>query len=129
MAKKSDNNNIALRKAVLAAEAQSEKKAEDIVVLDVHEICNFTDFIVICTGMSQLQFKAICDHVQEKLQKIGEKPFHIDGIGSLNWVVLDYVDVVIHVFSAEARAYYDLERLWGDGELIDWDSVLHELRA
>lgn len=121
MAKRSDKN-IARKKAILAAQAQAEKKAENIVVINVAGLCNFTEYFVIATGLSPHQFKAMADNIQEKLARLGFKPYHIDGLTSERWLVLDYDDVIVHIFSPEARAYYDLERLWGDGEFVDWEA-------
>ena len=118
----STGSNEALKKAILAAEAQTEKKAEDIVVIDVRDVCTFSDYFVICTGLSSLQFKAIADSIESSLRKMGFKPYHIDGLTSQSWLIMDYSDVIIHVFSPEARSYYELERLWGDGTFIDWES-------
>ena len=112
--------------ALLAARAQAEKKAEDIVVIDVRGLCNFTDYFVISTGLSSLQFKALNREIQETLRKHGIKPFLVDDQAAANWMILDYNDVVIHVFTPEARAYYDLERLWGDGEIVEWQEELEK---
>ena len=115
------NTNSARTKAILAALAQAEKKAENIVVINVGEVCNFTEYFVICTGLSTLQFRAISDNIQKKLKSIGYRPFHIDGETSPNWLVLDYDDVIVHIFNPDARSYYELERLWADGEFVDWE--------
>lgn len=111
-------------KAILAAQAQAEKKAEDIVVINVGGVCNFTEYFVIGTGLSPHQFKAISDNIQEKLEGLDARLYHIDGLSSEKWLVLDYDDVIVHIFSPEARSYYELERLWGDGEFVDWECEL-----
>jgi len=91
-----------------------EKKALDIHILDLRELTPITDFFVICHGESTTQVRAICDHIQEKLEDEGLKVWHREGYDNASWILLDYVDVVIHVFLPETREFYSLERLWGD---------------
>jgi ribosome-associated protein len=91
-----------------------EKKATDIVVLDVRGICTFSDYIIICTGMSDRQIKAIAEHVIENFGK----PFGKEGIEQGRWVLLDYIDVVIHIFQDEVRRYYDMESMWFEAKRI-----------
>ena len=91
-----------------------EKKATDIVVLDVRGICTFTDYIIICTGMSDRQIKAMAEHVIENFGK----PFGKEGIEQGRWVLLDYIDVVIHIFQDEVRHYYDMESMWFEAKRI-----------
>ena len=93
------------------------KKAEDIVVLDVRHVTSITDFFIICSGNSDTQIKAIADAILEGLEKEDVKVWHIEGYSSLRWVLLDYVDFVIHIFQKEARTFYGLERLWGDAKI------------
>ncbi len=100
--------------AALVVEAMQSKKAVDVTVIDVREVSGVTDYFVIGTGESTLQVKAIADAVREQLKETGERPWKREGTQHNQWVVLDYVDVVAHVFDRERRAYYDLERLWGD---------------
>ncbi|NVM00894.1 MAG: ribosome silencing factor [Candidatus Helarchaeota archaeon] len=94
------------------------KKAEDVIILDVRELTTITDFFVICSGNSDKQVKAIVDVIIEELEKFGVKPWHKEGYQYLNWVLLDYIDVVVHIFQKDTREYYSLERLWGDAEII-----------
>ena len=91
-----------------------EKKATDIVVLDVRGICTFSDYIIICTGMSDRQIMAMAEHVIENFGK----PFGIEGIEQGRWVLLDYIDVVIHIFQDEVRRYYDMESMWFEAKRI-----------
>jgi ribosome-associated protein len=91
-----------------------EKKATDIVVLDVRGICTFSDYIIICTGMSDRQIKAMAEHVIENFGK----PFGKEGIEQGRWVLLDYIDVVIHIFQDEVRRYYDMESMWFEAKRI-----------
>lgn len=103
------------RTAVLAAES---KKAAEIRVLDLRELTSFTDFFVICTGSSSRQIQAITDEVTLKLKQEGRTPLHVEGYENAEWVLADYGDFIVHVFSEKARLYYDLERLWRQAKVI-----------
>lgn len=103
------------REAVKAADA---KQAKEIRVLDLREISSFADTFVICTGANSRQIQAIADEVEARLKKHGETANSIEGYKNAEWVLLDYGDYLIHVFSEKARAYYDLERLWRDAKLV-----------
>ena len=94
-----------------------EKKALDIKIIDVRKITTLTDFLIICTSESQPQTRAITDHIQATMKKKKLHPLHLEGYENLNWVLMDYVHFVVHVFSPESRDYYDLERLWADGNI------------
>lgn len=110
MAKKTNPTMTQLRDAVQAAEA---KKAEDIAVLEMDKASGaFTDYFVICSGSNPRQIQAISDEVEERLGKTGVRPTHVEGYNQAEWVLLDYVDFVVHVFSPKARNFYNLERLW-----------------
>lgn len=104
-----------LPKAVLAAvKAAQDKQARDVVVLDLREADGFTDYFVICTGQNTRQVSTIADAVQERLKAdLGERPALAEGVKKSEWVLLDYFNFVVHVFSPECRAFYALERLWG----------------
>jgi ribosome-associated protein len=91
-----------------------DRKAKDLVVLKVKDSSSFTDFFVICSGTSDRQVKAIADHVAEKLKKAGILPLGIEGGNAGNWILMDYGDVIIHVFYEPTRDFYDIERLWSD---------------
>ncbi len=108
-----------------AAQLALEKKAEDIVIMDVRKLTNITDFFVVCSAESSIQLKAIVDHIVEQLEKKGVKAWHIEGYTNLTWVLIDYVDVVVHAFLKPAREFYGLERFWGDAkfEYITEDDV------
>ena len=93
-----------------------DKQAEDIIVLDVKKLTSVTDFVIICTSKSTTQSKAIIDHVRQEMKDSNAIPLSIEGYENLNWVLMDYANVVIHVFLPEYREFYDLERLWGDAE-------------
>ena len=105
-----------LPKAVAAAvEAARDKKAMDTVVLDLRKADGFTDYFVICSGANARQITAIADAVQETLkQELGERPAVAEGVKSSEWILLDYFNFVVHVFSRECRSFYGLERLWGN---------------
>ena len=107
--------------AIAAARAASAKQAEDIVILDVHGIIVITDHFVICTATSQRQIRTVIDAVEEALREMGVKPVRREGESEAGWWLLDYIDVVVHVFGQEERAYYDLERLWSDSPRVAWD--------
>ena len=101
-----------------------DKKGEDIAILDLRELSSFTDFFVIATGSSSVHVKAIADEVHEKLKK-DEKtlPWHSEGYEAQKWILLDYVDVVVHIFDKDTRGYYKLEKLWEDAEIEHIDEV------
>ncbi len=101
--------------AHLAAEAALSKKAEAVVVMNIGSVSTVADFFVLCTGASDNQIRAIQESIEKRLhEEVREKPWHREGQEHRQWVCLDYVDVVIHIFSPELRAFYDLERLWND---------------
>jgi ribosome-associated protein len=102
----------------IAAEATRDKKALDIVVLDLRGLATFTDYFLICAGGSRRQIETIADEIEEKLQKAKRKPSHVEGYPRGDWILMDYVDFVVHIFTPASRAYYDLERLWGDAERL-----------
>jgi ribosome-associated protein len=103
-----------------AADAAFAKKAERVVVLDLRKADAFTDFFLVCSGHNTRQVKAIVDAVEEALRKAcGQKPLHIEGYNDSEWVLLDYFDFVVHVFTSESREFYALERLWGSAERVE----------
>lgn len=95
-----------------AVEAAEEKKALDITVLDVKEAAAFTDYFVICTGTSSRQIQTISDEVERRLDLDGLRPLHVEGYNHAEWILMDYGDFVVHIFSERARTFYGLERLW-----------------
>jgi ribosome-associated protein len=107
--------------AIAAARAAAEKQATDIVVLDVSKIIVITDHFVICSAGTQRQVRTVIDAVEEALRRLGVKPMRREGEPEAGWWLLDYVDVVVHVFGEEERAYYDLERLWSDAPEVEWE--------
>ena len=88
-----------------------EKKASDLIVLNVKSLTSITDYFLICSANSEPQIKAICDNIRKGTP---HKPFHIEGYEKLSWVLLDYIDIIVHVFKNEERKYYNIEKLWAD---------------
>ena len=91
-----------------------EKKAEEITVLDVRGLTSFTNYFVICTGESEPQLRTISKNVEEKMTAMGIRPHHLEGRSENGWILMDYDDFVVHIFSREKHTFYDLERLWAD---------------
>lgn len=107
--------------AAAAARAASDKKAHDILVLDMRDVLVITDFFVICSGNTDRQVRSIQEAVEEKLAALGVKPARREGVQHRRWVLLDYIDVVVHVFRQEEREYYEIERLWKDAPCVEWE--------
>ena len=99
--------------------AAESTKATDIRVLDLTGITSFTDYFVICTGANARQIQAIADEVEVRLKAEGERPLNIEGYNQAEWVLADYGDFLVHIFSPQARAYYDLERLWRNARPVE----------
>ena len=103
----------------LALHAAGEKKAHDLVVLDLREVASFTDYFVIASGTNVRQVQAVADEVQEQLRRrLRVKPARVEGYNSAEWVLLDYGDFIFHVFEEKSRRFYDLERLWRDAARV-----------
>jgi ribosome-associated protein len=102
-----------------ALSAASEKKAIEIVILDLREIASFTDYFLITSGSNERQVQAISDEVVEKLKKSGTPAARVEGYRTAEWILMDYGDFVVHVFADKARKFYDLERLWRDGRRVE----------
>jgi ribosome-associated protein len=100
-----------------AAELALDRKAEDVTLLDLRELSSATDFFLIATGRSDTHVTAIADHIIDELKKDGVRPVGVEGLRGGRWVLVDYVDFVVHVFHPSAREFYQLERLWGDAPL------------
>jgi ribosome-associated protein len=105
--------------AVRAAQA---KKAEDTVVLDLRQAADFTDFFVLLSGTNQRQLVAIADAVRDDLREEGYRPTHVEGYPRHEWILLDYGDFIVHVFTPATRAFYDLERLWGGASRMELEA-------
>ena len=119
-----DQTLTALEQARRIAGLAQEKLAEDVVILDMRPACSYTDFFVVCTGRNPRQTKAIWDEVHERLKHDGRVlPQRVEGASEGSWIVGDYLDVVLHVFTPEAREYYRLEDLWGDVPTIELEAA------
>ena len=113
--------------ALMAAKALSEKKGKEIQVLEIADLTTLADYFVIATGSSNTQINALIDNVEKVLtEEAGEEPLHREGYRGGTWVLLDYGCIAVHVFNAEAREFYDLERLWRDGKNVDLTGVVDE---
>jgi ribosome-associated protein len=111
-----------LQIARLCAQGADHRKGEDIIVLDLREISSVSDFFVIVSGQSEPHLKAIRNEIEGRLQEKGISPKGIDGFPQSQWVVMDYVDVMVHIFATEPREFYSLERLWGDAPRVKWET-------
>lgn len=114
-----EENLDSLAKAKMAALCALDKKAEDVLLLDVSQLTSYADFFVICSALSERQVSAITSHVQDELKKAGARTLGTEGISSSEWVLLDFGDVIFHCFTESAREYYDLEGLWIDAKKIE----------
>ncbi len=103
----------------MAADLSLSKKADNVLILDLRRLTSITDFFVICSASTDRQVKAIAEAIESGLQEKNVKPWHREGMENLQWVLLDYVDVVAHIFQEHTRQFYSLERLWGDAEIIE----------
>ena len=102
-----------------AAAAALSKKARQLLALDLRDLEGVCDYFLICSASSEVQVKAVAEGVEEKLRGAGVRPWHVEGLGGRRWVLLDYVEVVVHVFHEKTREYYMLDRLWGDARSVD----------
>ena len=110
--------------AQLVAEAALSRRANDVAILDLRGIASFTDFFVICSGNSDTHLEGISNAILEKLEENAVEIWHKEGNRSDNWILLDYVDVVVHLFLREAREFYNLERLWADAPTVELPEAL-----
>ena len=108
----------------IAVNAADDKKAHDLVALDISGIASFASYFLLCTGDSSRQMQAIADEIEKRLKASGIRPSHVEGYQNSEWILIDYLDLVVHIFSKTARAYYDLERLWRDGKKLDTSKLL-----
>lgn len=116
-----DNKSIEMAK--LAIEALEDKKAEDIKVIDISEVSVIADYFIIAGGSNRSQIQALCDNVDEKLGRAGYPAKQTEGYDTANWVLLDFGDIIVHIFDKENRLLYDLERIWRDGKQVDIASL------
>jgi ribosome-associated protein len=111
----------ARERALVAAHAASSKKAMDISILDVGKLIGITDYFVICSGNTERQVRTIVEEIERRLREDGVKPYRREGEREQRWVLVDYLDIVVHVFHKEDREFYDLERLWSDAPLVPFE--------
>lgn len=109
--------------AKLAIDALEDKKAEEIRVLDISEVSVIADLFIIAGGNNKNQVQALCDNVTEKLGRSGYPENHIEGYDNGNWILIDFGDIIVHIFDKENRSLYDLERIWRDGKTIETSSL------
>lgn len=114
-------SNIEILKTII--NALYDKKAENIQIIDISEISTVADYFIITNGTNRSQIQALSDNVQEKLAAKGIHPKNIEGYNTANWILLDYSDILIHIFDKESRGFYDLERIWRDGQCVDIDAL------
>lgn len=105
--------------AKIAVAALEEKKAKDVKILDISDISVLADYFIIASGSNRNQVQAMADEVQEKLYKAGFESRQVEGYQTANWILMDYQDIIIHIFDEENRLFYDLERIWRDGSLVE----------
>ena len=109
--------------ALLAAQAAASKKAGDVVILEVGKLIGITDYFVVCSGANERQVSSITEEIEKVLRGAGVKPHRREGEREQRWVLLDYFDLVVHVFHAEEREFYDLERLWKDAPRVEFEPI------
>jgi len=100
-------------------EVLDSKKAIDIRILDISRISSFANYFIICSGANEKHIQTLADEVREKLGEKGVNPAHVEGFQNASWILMEYFDIIVHIFSLEAREYYELERLWADGAQVD----------
>ncbi len=115
--------NDSKKMAKLAVEALEDKKASDVTVIDISGVTCIADYFIIANGQNSNQVQAMVDNVTDKLGRAGYDYSHIEGYNAANWVLVDYKDIVIHVFSSDDRRFYDIERIWRDGKFITTEEL------
>lgn len=118
-----DSKDLALK----CVNAALERKAEDLVILKVKDVSSFADYFVICSGNSDRQIQGLADHIGQKLKKAGIFPLGIEGERSGSWILMDYGDVIMHIFYKPVREFYDIEGLWSDGPAMSIEESVQEL--
>ena len=108
----------------IACKALDDKKAKDIKIIDIHEVSVIADYFVIASGSNQNQVQAMVDNVEEQLGRAGFEPKQVEGVRNSSWILMDYGDVIVHVFDEENRLFYELERIWRDGKTLDMEEFL-----
>ena len=106
--------------AVACAKTADNKKAQNIIILDISKLTSITRYFVICTGINERQLHTIADEIEKELKTLSIKKYGIEGYQEAKWILIDYGDVIVHLFDKEMRSYYDLELLWGDAPQVKW---------
>lgn len=107
----------------IAVRALEDKKAEELHIIDISEVSTIADYFIIANGTNKSQIQTLADHVEEALGRAGLPLKQMEGYDTANWILMDYRDIIIHIFDKENRLFYDLDRIWRDGKLIDKDSL------
>ena len=115
--------SIALEMTKTVIQALEDKKGEDIQIIDIGEISPIADHFILASGSNRSQIQAMADAVEEKMHQSGHPLKQIEGYDGANWILMDYYDVVVHIFDRDSRMFYDLERIWADGRTLDADSL------
>lgn len=110
---------ISKEKSLLIAQLMRDKKAQDVLILDLRKVASFTDYFVICTGRSDRQVQAIAEHLERELRGLKWRPTAVEGLAVARWVLMDFGDVIVHIFQQQVREFYDLEGLWSDAPRIE----------
>lgn len=117
--------SIAVKELVLKAiRLLQEKKAQDILLLDINKVSLIADYFLICSGNSQIHTKALCDHLLENISSKEYRLGRVEGYREGRWILLDFGGLIVHIFLTEERIFYNLERLWGEAERVDWEVLL-----
>lgn len=110
--------------AIVAAKALDDKKAQNLMLLEVRSVTALTEYMLLATGTSDTHLRALSDEVEKKMEEAGETAYHREGFRGDTWIVMDFSGVMVHIFTAETRKFYDLERLWGDAPVVPLDDIL-----
>jgi len=110
---------VSKEKSLLIANLMKDKKAQDVLILDLRKVASFTDYFVICTGRSDRQVQAIAEHLERELKALKWRPTSVEGLAAARWVLMDFGDVVAHIFQKQMREFYDLEGLWSDAPRLE----------
>lgn len=116
-------NDISKKMVLAAIDALEDKKAEDIRIIDISEVSPLADYFIIANGGNRNQVQALADNVEELLGRLGYERRPVEGYDNANWILLDYKDIIIHIFDRENRGFYDLERIWRDGKIVTEDDL------
>lgn len=118
-----DQKELSKKMAKIACQALADKKGEEIRVIDISDVSVLADYFIIANGTNESQVRALVDHTEEELLKAGFEVKQREGYGLGSWVLLDFGDIIVHVFDKENRLFYDLERIWSGGKIIDTDKL------